>query len=131
MHPMAQLLNAAVENNTNCRPRNFGTKAPRANILEGDQDYRIVMDMPGVRNEDLDISLENETLTVKAERNLEVPEGYTSRRHEVHNKVTLQRSFDLGSVVDSEKISAKLDTGILTLTLPKSEQSVPRRIEVE
>ncbi len=131
MYPIAQLLNAAAESNTTCRPRNFGTQAPRANILEGDQDYRIVMDMPGVRNEDLDISLENETLTIKAERNLEVPEGYSSRRHEVTNKVNFQRSFDLGSVVDSEKISAKLDTGILTLTLPKSERSVPRRIVVE
>jgi hypothetical protein len=56
---------------------------PRTNVLEGAEDYRIVMDLPGVRNEDLDISLENEVLTIKAERSLEVPEGYQSRRSEL------------------------------------------------
>ena len=132
MYPIAHLLNAALENNSNaCRPVPAGQHTPRTNILEGEQDYRILMDLPGVRNEDLDLSLENDTLTVKAERSLEVPEGYQSRRAEVSDKITFQRSFDLGSTVNADEVGARLEHGILTITLPKSEKDLPRRIEVQ
>ena len=132
MYPIAQLLNAAFENS----PAAYYTmphteRMPRTNILEREQDYLIVADLPGVRNEDLDISLEDETLTIKAERSLDAPEGYTRRRAELDAKITFKRSFDLGSGVDTDKVSAKLDAGILTVTLPKSESVVPRRIEVK
>jgi len=132
MYPIAQLLNAALETNTStCRPAGRSELVPRTNILESDQDFRIVADLPGVRNEDLDISLEDEVLTIKAERDLQVPEDYKARRHELVNKATFRRSFDLGSSVDAERISAKLDAGVLTVMLPKAEKVVPRRIEVE
>jgi HSP20 family protein len=104
---------------------------PRTNILEGEKDYRLEMDLPGVRNEDLEISVEDDTLTVKAERSLEVPEGYHSRRTEMNGKIAWRRSFELGNGVDLDDISARLEHGILTVTLPKSEKSLPRRIEVK
>jgi HSP20 family protein len=132
MYPIAQLINAALENSpSSCSPRYAAAHTPRTNILEGEQDYRIVMDLAGVRNEDLDISLEDDSLTIKAERSLEVPEGYTSRRSEMLGKASFQRSFNLGHQVDAEKISAQLDHGVLTVTLPKSARAVARRIEVK
>ena len=132
MYPIAHLLNAALENNANvCRPVPASQLTPRTNILEGEQDYRILLDLPGVRNEDLDLSVENDTLTVKAKRSLEVPEGYQSRRTEASDKITFQRSFDLGSSVNADKVGARLEHGILTITLPKSEKNLPRRIEVQ
>ena len=132
MYPIAHLLNAALENNANvCRSAPASQRAPRTNILEGEQDYRILLDLPGVRNEDLDLSVENDTLTVKAERSLEVPEGYQSRRAEVSDKITFERSFDLGSSVDPDQVGARLEHGILTITLPKAEKNLPRRIEVQ
>ncbi len=132
MYPIAQLLNAALDPS----PGRDGTwtgaeRVPRTNILEGEKDYRLEMDLPGVRNEDLEISVEDDTLTVKAERSLEVPEGYHSRRTEMNGKAAWRRSFELGSGVDVEKIGARLEHGILTVTLPKSEKSLPRRIEVK
>jgi len=130
MYPIAQLLNAALDVPVTCGPLPYSERLPRTNILEGEQDYRIVMDLPGVRNEDLEISVEDETLTVKAERTLEVPEGYSSRRSELAGKVAWRRTFDLGSAVNVDKIGAKLEHGILTVTLPKSERTLPRRIEV-
>lgn len=132
MYPIAQLLNAALDT-TPSAPRAGGSYdlVPRTNVLEGEQDYRIVTDLPGVRNEDLDISLEDDVLTIKAERNLEVPEGYNPRRRELHTKATFRRSFTLGHEVDTENIGARLDSGILTITLPKSEKAVPRRIQVK
>ena len=131
MYPIAQLLNAALETPQACRPLPFSERQPRTNILEGEQDYRILMDLPGVRNEDLDISVEDQTLTVKAERSFEAPEGYQARRSELDGKVTFRRSFNLGKGVDVDKIGARLEHGILTVTVPKSEKAMPRRIEVK
>jgi HSP20 family protein len=132
MYPIAHLINAAFEPSTStCRPQVARERLPRTNVLEGDQDYRILMDLPGVRNEDLDISVEDETLTVKAERDLSAPEGYQRRRGEMAGKATFRRSFDLGSTVDMEKISARLQDGMLIISLPKSEKTLPRRIEVK
>jgi HSP20 family protein len=132
MYPIAQLINAALDP-TPTRSRTWDTteRTPRTNILEGDKDYRLEMDLPGVRTEDLDISVEDDTLTVKAERSLEVPEGYQNRRCEMSSKVTWRRSFQLGSSVDVDNVSARLEHGILSVTLPKSEKSLPRRIEVK
>lgn len=132
MYPIAHFINAALD-----AAPTFGRTVPatehlpRTNILEGEQDFRIVMDLPGVRNEDLDISLEGKMLTVKAERDLATPEGYAGRRLELAAKVTWKRSFDLGDGIDAEKIGARLEHGILTLTLPKSDKAMPRRIQVQ
>jgi len=131
MYPIAQLLNAAIENPSACRPAVRNERLPRTNVLEGEQDFRILMDLPGVRNEDLEINLEDETLVVKAGRDLEAPEGYQPRRSELAGKVTFRRSFDLGNGVDLDKIGAKLENGILTVTVPKSEKMLPRRIDVQ
>ena len=132
MFPIAQLINAALD----ATPAAGRTEAssehrPRANILEGERDFRIVMDLPGVRNEDLEISVEGDHLSVKADRNLEIPEGYTDRRLELPGRIAWQRSFDLGSAIDVDRIRASLVHGILTLTLPKSEKTLPRRIQVQ
>ena len=131
MYPIAQLLNAALETPKTGQPLPRSERLPRTNILEGEQDFRILMDLPGVRNEDLEINLEDETLIVKAERSLEAPEGYKHRRSELAGKVTFRRSFELGNAVNVDKIGARLENGILTVTVPKSEKALPRRIEVQ
>jgi HSP20 family protein len=133
LFPMSQLLDAAFRpdpGNGETGGERTWREVPRADILEGDADYVIRMDLPGIKAEDLDISLENQVLTVKAERNREFPEGYQAHRREMPTKVSLRRSFNLGQAVSTESIGAALDEGVLTVTLPKSEQSLPRRIEV-
>ena len=99
-------------------------------MLEGDHEFRIVMDLPGVRGEDLEVNLEHQTLTVKATSALEVPEGFKSRRRERPTRASFHRVFRLGDGVNSDAIKAGLKDGVLEITLPKSEQSLPRRIEV-
>ena len=131
MYPIAHLLNAALEAGPGAFSVPTNVRTPRTNILEGEQDYRILMDLPGVRNEDLELSLENDTLTVKAERSCEVPEVDQNGRAEVADKITFQRSFDLGSSVNVDEVGARLEQGILTVTLPKIEKNLPRRIEVQ
>lgn len=132
MYPMTHLINAALDGAPAFgRPDTACTIAPRTNILEGERDYRIVMDLPGVRNEDLEISLEAELLTVKARRGQEIPEGYRARRSELPASVTWQRSFNVGNGIDADGIGAALDHGVLTITLPRSEKTLPRRIQVQ
>lgn len=104
--------------------------SPRADILEGEKEYRILMDLPGVQTSDVEINVEGQTLTVKAQRPGDVPEGFTLRRHERPGPVSFSRSFTLGSAVDAETIVAGFENGVLRVTLPKSERSLPRRIEV-
>lgn len=103
---------------------------PRADILEGDKEYRIVMDLPGVQASDLEISVENQSLNVKAKRASSVPEGFQLRRHERPGPVSFSRTFSLGLGVDTGAVAATFSDGVLQLTLPKSERSLPRRIEV-
>lgn len=107
------------------------TVTPRADIFEGDGEFRIMIDLPGVAQGDLDISVEDQTLSVKAGRRTEVPEGFQSVRHERYGSVDYGRTFNLGNSIDVDGIGAAFTDGVLTITLPKSEKSMPRRIEVK
>jgi HSP20 family protein len=127
--PMTQVLNAAM-NTREANQFSWG-RSPRADVLEGPGEFRITMDLPGVSQADLDISLENQTLSVKANREIEVPEGFELIRHERPGKAEFHRTFNLGNSVDDTNIEATFERGVLVLTLPKSEQSLPRRIEVK
>jgi HSP20 family protein len=107
------------------------TVTPRADILEGEREFKIMIDLPGVAMSDLDISVEDQTLAVKAGRRNEVPEGFELRRHERYGQVDYVRTFNLGNTIDQGSISARFKEGVLEITLPKSERSVARRIEVQ
>ena len=135
MLPMTRVLDALTHfdhaPSRRCTVDHTWHGTPRADILEGDKDFRIMLDMPGVKAEKLEINVENQTLQVKAETENLVPEGFERRRHERPAHAEFSRSFNLGAHVDQEKISAKLEDGVLMITLPKSETSLPRRIEVE
>ncbi len=129
--PMTRLIDAALNNRAEGWAPHAGcATTPRSDVIEGEKEYRILMDLPGVRNEDLEINVEHQTLTVKANRTLDLPEGFESQRRERSTLVDFARTFRLGNAVDAENIRASLKEGVLELTLPKSEQSVARRIEI-
>jgi len=132
LFPVTRMLDALNGNLNNWNEAD-GTegRSPRADIHEGTKEFQIVMDLPGVKSEDLDLSVEDQTLWVKAERKELVPEGFEARRTERLKHVTFSRTFSLGSVVDTDGIGAHFENGVLTIVLPKSEKSLPRRIEVK
>ena len=133
LFPVTRMLDAALNNHLDTWSESDGSpgRTPRADILEGEKEFRVLMDLPGVLHDDLDLSIEDQTLWVKAERKEAVPDGFEPRRNERFNHVTFSRTFSLGNSVDGEKISAEFKNGVLTITLPKSEKSLPRRIEVK
>lgn len=131
--PMARALDAAFNN---CNPVDHSedsrtTVTPRADILEGDKEFQVLIDLPGVTLSNLDISVEDQTLTVKAARRAEVPEGLQARRKERYGQVDYVRTFSLGNSIDVDGIGAGFTDGVLNISLPKSEKSMPRRIEVK
>ncbi len=93
-------------------------------ILEGDQDYLLLADVPGVESSGVDLRLERGLLQLEA-RQSEVSEGAGGRQR------VFTRSFQFGSDVDPEGISASLDHGVLRVHLQKSKESRPRRISVQ
>lgn len=103
---------------------------PPVDILETENELVLKMDAPGIQLKDVDIRLENDTLTIKGERKFEPPTGKGYHRIE-RSYGTFARSFTLPNTVDTEKVRADYKAGVLTVTLPKKEVAKPRTIRVE
>ena len=103
---------------------------PDVDIFETEKEITLLADMPGVKPEDLDIDLRENTLTLKGESAPDsgVDEGTLLKEYETGK---YYRQFTLSEAIDQEKIDAQLSEGVLRLTLPKVEKATPRRIEVK
>ena len=86
------------------------------------------IEMPGVKKEGLDISVENNELTIIGRRSLPAVEG--TLVHRESRPENFRRVFELDPSIDGDKISAKIDQGLATLTLPKAEHVKPRKVTV-
>ena len=107
-------------------------RLPRTNIVEKDDSYVVTMEMPGLSREDIEVSVENDKLTVKGEKTVEKKEEkdeHSTLRREIRTS-KFERSFSLGKEVDQDKIKAGMKEGVLTLTLPKSSEKVGRKVDV-
>jgi len=99
-------------------------------VEEQDEHYVLRADLPGVAQKDIDVSVHNGVLTLSAHReDAESKEGKKRWHHERRfGQVT--RRFNLGPAIDATKIEAAYENGVLTLSLPKREESKPRQIPV-
>jgi HSP20 family protein len=86
-------------------------------------------ELPGLTEKEIDIDVTANTLTVKAARKTEAPEGYTAHRRE-RPSFSFARSYELPARVDPEKVQASLKQGVLTLTLPKVAEVQPKKVTV-
>jgi HSP20 family protein len=103
---------------------------PTVDIREDREHVTIMMDVPGVRPEDVKISVENNVLTIRGEKQ-QVEERNDERWHRYERSYgVFERSFTLPSTVNPERIEATGDNGVLTVRIPKSEQAKPREIQV-
>jgi HSP20 family protein len=103
--------------------------SPVVNIFETGDGYILEAEMPGVTKEGLEITLEGTEITIVGHRKVEPLSGNPLFRES--QDADYQRMFELDPAIDTGKISAKMDQGILTLMLPKSERVKPRKIAVE
>jgi HSP20 family protein len=101
---------------------------PEVNIFETKDEYVLEAEMPGVNREGLEITLENNVLTLVGRRPDEPVKAEVVYRES--RPADFRRSFELDPVVETEKISARMEEGVLLLRLPKTVQAKPRRITV-
>jgi len=103
---------------------------PPTDVFEDKEALRIVVELPGMKPEDVKITMENYTLTVRGEKK-QVAEEKTERVHRYERSYgSFERSFALPNTVDSDRVQARFEHGVLTVTLPKAERAKPREIEV-
>lgn len=102
---------------------------PEVNIFETKDGYVLEAEMPGVSKDGLAITLEGNEMTLVGHRTREGVSGTALFRECSH--ADFRRVFELDPAIDAGKVSAKLEQGVLTLVLPKSESVKPRRINVD
>ncbi|HVM51000.1 MAG TPA: Hsp20/alpha crystallin family protein [Candidatus Acidoferrum sp.] len=111
------------------RPQRQEYVLPSVNIFETKDGYVLEAEMPGVNKEGLEITLEGNQITIVGHRQTEQANGNLLFRE--RHLADYRRVFELDPAVDTSKVSAKMDQGVLTLTLPNSERVKPRKINVD
>ena len=101
---------------------------PPASFTEIADGYMLQIEMPAVKKDGLEISVENNELTIIGRRSLPAVEG--TLVHRESRPENFRRVLEIDPSIDADKISAKIDQGLVTLTLPKTEHVKPRRIAV-
>ena len=115
------------ENNGAQRERGF--LHPPVNVVETKDGYVLEAEMPGVGKDGLEVLLEDNELTIVGHRKAGVEGAQPLYRESVDRD--FRRTFVLDPTIETTKISARMDRGVLTLTLPKAEKVKPRKISVE
>ena len=105
--------------------------APSVDIFETENDLILKADVPGVDLKDIDIQIENGTLTLKGERKFEKDEQSKGYHRLERSYGSFVRYFTLADTVDADKVRAEFNNGVLTVTLPKKEIAKPRSIKVQ
>ena len=117
--------------------RSFTTEAPEdlartplTDIRETDKEYLLTLEMPGVDKKDISVSVENEQLIISGgvERTEKTEEQGLIRK-EIRSS-HFRRTFHMNSAIDQDKIKARLENGVLTVSLPKAEKAIGKRIEI-
>jgi len=119
------LKNGAPETTTEDRAV---TVAPRVDILETENEFLLVADMPGVKSDDVDLRFDNGELTLHGSR----PAAFTGKglTHREHLATDFQRTFTVADSVAADQIGAEMKNGVLTVRLPKVEAVKPKKITV-
>lgn len=108
-----------------------GTWVPPVNILEREDGVEITIEMPGVETKDVEVTVEDGVLSIKGERRFEdAAEGETYHRVE-SSFGAFERRFTVPTSVNPGKIEARFKNGVMTLALPKREESKPRTVKVK
>jgi HSP20 family protein len=103
---------------------------PNTDIFETDQELSLIVEMPGVDKNKVDVSVEDGVLTIEGRLDFSKYEGMQPVYTE-YNIGHYRRSFSLSNKIDQGRISAEMKDGVLTLVLPKPEEAKPRRISVD
>jgi len=122
--------NLVPENESSANGRHSSEKfiTPVSSITESPEGYTLALEMPGVNKDSLEISVENNELSILGRKNRHTPEG--TILHRESQTYNFRRSFEIDPSIDSGKIAARVAQGLVTLSLPKAETVKPRKIAI-
>jgi len=112
-------------------PRAARPWSPAVDIVETEDALVLKADLPDVKLEDIDVRVENETLTIKGERKFEKEEKIKGYHRIERSYGAFMRSFTVPASLEADKVSAEYKNGVLTVTLPKREEAKPRQVKVQ
>ncbi len=104
---------------------------PRVNVIEKDEAFYLEAETPGMTEKDVSVEFHDGILTLKGHQENSSQSDKNDYRIREFSKQNFTRSFRLSEQVDTEKVEAKMDQGILKVTLPKKEQVKPKKIEIK
>src|ERR1700758_2694244 len=107
------------------------TLAPPVDIYEDEHNIILKIEVPGIDEEDIDVNIQNNTLTVRGERKIEKDEKEENFHRVERQYGSFTRSFTLPSSVDPGQVSANYDRGVLNITLAKKAEAKPKQIKVD
>lgn len=110
--------------------RNDAALMPPVDVIEDSTGITLYADLPGVPKEKLNLHVESDTLTIEGDVDFTTPEGMEASYAEV-SVPRFRRVFTLSKELDTGKVSAELNQGVLTLRIPKAEHAQPRRIDIK
>jgi HSP20 family protein len=104
--------------------------APAVDVYEDEHKVTLKIEVPGIDEKDIDVRVENDTLTVHGERKIEKEEKEENYRRVERQYGSFTRTFTLPQTVDTENVSANYDKGVLKISLPKKAEAKPKQIKV-
>lgn len=103
---------------------------PPVDVFEDEHNIVVTAELPGIEEKDLNISVENNVLTITGERKMEKEEKKENYQRVERRYGRFTRSFTLPSTVDAENVNAEFDKGLLKITMPKLEEAKPKQIKI-
>ena len=117
--------------NDNYEDTSLATWAPAVDIAEDKDEFLVTADLPGLTKKDININIKDNMLTISGERQSEIKDEKKNYCRTERNYGTFKRSFQLTDKVVSDKISATFKDGVLTVNIPKAEESKPKSIDIK
>lgn len=110
--------------------RETQTGQPRVNIIENDEQVRLVFEVPGMKKDDFKVVIKDGNLIVSGERKFELNEEKDRYVHREIGNARFSRSFTLSDKINTESVTADYNQGLLTISLAKQEEAKPKEIEI-
>jgi HSP20 family protein len=107
------------------------SQTPSANLWEEDDTVHVEMAVPGLKKEDIDINITSDSVRISGSTKSEEKEDSKKKYYYKSMESSFEQSFNLPTKVDSQKSKAKLEDGVIHITLPKAEEVKPKKIEIE
>ena len=126
---MSQLLDEFDGDGSSPSLFGWGRTWPRINLADSGDEVLVTAEVPGLSEKDVNVSIEQDVLSIAGERRIQSPEGYSVHRQE-RDSFKFVRSVAMPCKVEGEKATAMVRNGVLTVALPKVPEAKPKRIEV-